>query len=50
MQRNSGGRRGASVSEHCSWNRTPLSGYRVIFVPFRQGMPVGWRKTIKARC
>jgi len=24
--------------------------HRVTFVPFRQGMPVGWRKTIKARC
>ncbi len=32
---------GAFVSEHGSWNRSPLSGYRVVFVPFKQGMPTG---------
>jgi glucose/arabinose dehydrogenase len=32
---------GAFVSEHGSWDRSPLSGYQVVFVPFRQGMPVG---------
>ena len=32
---------GAFVSEHGSWNRSPLSGYRVVFVRFQQGMPVG---------
>lgn len=32
---------GAFVSEHGSWDRSPLSGYRVVFVAFQQGKPVG---------
>jgi glucose/arabinose dehydrogenase len=33
--------RGAIVGEHGSWNRKPLSGYKVVFVPFTpQGWPV----------
>ncbi len=32
---------GAFISEHGSWNRSPLNGYRVVFVAFRQGKPVG---------
>jgi len=32
---------GMFVAQHGSWNRTPLSGYRVIFVPFRDGRPSG---------
>ena len=42
-----GGKRGAAFSEgafvglHGSWNRTPLSGYKVVFVPFRDGRPQG---------
>ena len=32
---------GAFVSEHGSWNRSPLSGYQVVFVPFQQGKPAG---------
>ena len=32
---------GAFVSEHGSWDRSPLSGYDVVFVPFKQGRPVG---------
>jgi glucose/arabinose dehydrogenase len=32
---------GAFVGQHGSWNRTPQYGYRVIFVPFRQGRPTG---------
>lgn len=32
---------GAFVSEHGSWDRSPLSGYQVVFVPFRQGKPAG---------
>ncbi len=32
---------GAFISEHGSWNRSPLSGYRVVFVAFQQGKPVG---------
>jgi glucose/arabinose dehydrogenase len=32
---------GAFVGEHGSWNRQPRSGYKVIFVPFATGQPVG---------
>ena len=32
---------GLFVGEHGSWNRKPPSGYRVIFVPFRDGRPAG---------
>lgn len=32
---------GAFVGEHGSWNRNPLNGYRVIFVPFVNGRPRG---------
>jgi len=32
---------GAFISEHGSWDRSPLSGYRVTFVAFQQGKPVG---------
>lgn len=32
---------GAFVGEHGSWNRYPLNGYQVIFVPFVHGMPSG---------
>ena len=32
---------GVFVGEHGSWNRTPLSGYKVSFVPFTGGKPVG---------
>ncbi|WP_133499160.1 PQQ-dependent sugar dehydrogenase [Cognatilysobacter terrigena] len=32
---------GAFVGLHGSWNRTPLSGYRVVFVPFVDGRPSG---------
>lgn len=34
-------RGGAFIREHGSWNRTPLSGFRVSFVPFVDGKPVG---------
>jgi glucose/arabinose dehydrogenase len=34
-------RTGMFVGQHGSWNRKPLSGYRVIFVPFRGGRPDG---------
>ncbi len=29
------------VGQHGSWNRKPLSGYKVIFVPFSNGAPSG---------
>jgi len=32
---------GAFVSEHGSWDRSPLNGYKVIFVPFSDGHPNG---------
>jgi glucose/arabinose dehydrogenase len=32
---------GAFVSEHGSWDRTPLNGYKVVFVPFSGGTPSG---------
>ncbi|MDB5846217.1 MAG: L-sorbosone dehydrogenase [Polaromonas sp.] len=32
---------GAFVGLHGSWNRKPLSGYKVVFVPFAQGQPSG---------
>ncbi|HBK46814.1 MAG TPA: L-sorbosone dehydrogenase [Xanthomonadaceae bacterium] len=32
---------GAFVSEHGSWDRSPLSGYAVVYVGFRDGRPVG---------
>jgi glucose/arabinose dehydrogenase len=34
-------RGGAFVSEHGSWDRSPLSGYQVVYVPFENGMPKG---------
>jgi glucose/arabinose dehydrogenase len=34
-------RGGAFVGQHGSWNRKPVSGYRVIFVPFSGGRPSG---------
>lgn len=32
---------GMFVGQHGSWNRKPLSGYKVIFVPFIAGIPSG---------
>jgi glucose/arabinose dehydrogenase len=33
---------GAVIAEHGSWNRVPLSGYQVVYVPFdARGNPVG---------
>lgn len=32
---------GVFVGEHGSWNRVPLNGYQVIFVPFGAGRPSG---------
>jgi len=33
--------KGAFVGQHGSWNRKPRSGYKVVFIPFRDGMPAG---------
>ena len=40
-------RGGAFVAFHGSWNRAPLpqAGYRVAFVPFKNGKPVGGYET-----
>lgn len=32
---------GAFIGQHGSWNRSPRSGYKVIFVSFSQGQPQG---------
>jgi glucose/arabinose dehydrogenase len=32
---------GVFVGEHGSWNRTHPSGYKVVFVPFKEGRPAG---------
>jgi glucose/arabinose dehydrogenase len=32
---------GVFIAQHGSWNRTLLSGYRVVFVPFEDGKPAG---------
>ena len=37
---------GAFVSEHGSWDRSPLSGYAVVFIPFQNGRPVGKPETL----
>jgi len=34
-------RNGVFIGEHGSWNRTPRSGYKVMFVPFAGGRPSG---------
>jgi glucose/arabinose dehydrogenase len=34
-------RGGAFVGQHGSWNRSKPSGYRVVFVPFKDGKPTG---------
>ena len=32
---------GMFIGEHGSWNREPPAGYKVVFVPFRNGAPAG---------
>lgn len=32
---------GAFIGQHGSWNRRPMSGYKVVFVPFANGRPAG---------
>jgi glucose/arabinose dehydrogenase len=34
-------RNGAFIAQHGSWNRSRLSGYKVVFVPFENGKPSG---------
>jgi glucose/arabinose dehydrogenase len=37
---------GAFIGEHGSWDRSPLSGYMVAYVAFKNGMPVGTPKPV----
>ncbi len=32
---------GMAIGQHGSWNRSTLSGYKVVFVPFEDGRPAG---------
>ncbi|TLU99094.1 PQQ-dependent sugar dehydrogenase [Dyadobacter luticola] len=32
---------GAFIGQHGSWNRSKLAGYKVLFVPFKNGKPTG---------
>ena len=41
-----GHRGGAFIAQHGSWNRTPPSGYRVIYVPFSGGRPQGMPRDV----
>jgi len=41
---------GMIVGQHGSWNRSVLSGYRVIFVPFENGKPAGEPRDILWGC
>lgn len=34
-------RGGAFIAQHGSWNRAELSGYKVLFIPFKNGNPSG---------
>jgi len=34
-------RSGVFISEHGSWDRSPLNGYKVVYVPFQDGLPSG---------
>ena len=37
-----------AIGQHGSWNRSKLSGYRVVFVPFTNGRPSGPPRDILA--
>ncbi len=37
---------GAFIGEHGSWDRSPLSGYEVVYVPFKDGKPTGRPQTV----
>lgn len=34
-------RGGVFIGQHGSWNRKPVNGYRVVFIPFANGKPTG---------
>ena len=37
-------RQGAFIGQRGSWNRSAFSGYKVLFVPFKEGRPAGEAK------
>jgi glucose/arabinose dehydrogenase len=37
---------GMMIGQHGSWNRSVLSGYRMVFVPFANGKPVGTKQDV----
>lgn len=37
---------GMFIGEHGSWNRNPMTGYQVVFVPFSGGQPAGSPVTV----
>lgn len=37
---------GAFIGQHGSWNRNPRSGYKLLFVPFKDGKPDGMPRDI----
>ncbi len=37
---------GMAIGQHGSWNRSTLSGYKVVFVPFANGRPAGTPRDI----
>ena len=37
---------GAFVAEHGSWDRSPLNGYKVVFIPFGGGRPNGQARDV----
>ena len=39
-------RGGAFISEHGSWDRSPLSGYKVSYVRFVDGRPTGQKISV----
>jgi glucose/arabinose dehydrogenase len=39
---------GMAIGQHGSWNRSTLSGYKVVFVPFANGRPAGPPRDILA--
>ncbi len=39
-------RGGAFVGEHGSWDRSPLNGYKVVYVPFADGRPNGMPRNV----
>ncbi|HEY2007447.1 MAG TPA: sorbosone dehydrogenase family protein [Rhizomicrobium sp.] len=39
-------RGGVFIAEHGSWDRSPLNGYKVVYVPFQAGQPAGMPQDI----